>query len=83
MIPEGACALFDDAGFVDVAATAHRLEIDLPPMEKLFPNLISATQPRPRLGPTQGCHRHNVCTPGGVMRTASVRKKADWSQMRS
>ena len=39
----GVASLLHDAGLVDVELTKHRLDIDLPPMEEFFPELISAT----------------------------------------
>ncbi|HUS42393.1 MAG TPA: class I SAM-dependent methyltransferase [Ilumatobacteraceae bacterium] len=35
--------LLQDAGLVDVELRKHRLEIELPPMDRFFPELISAT----------------------------------------
>ncbi len=39
----GVASLLHEAGLVDVEVTKHRLDIDLPPMEEFFPELISAT----------------------------------------
>jgi len=39
----GVASLLHDAGLVDVELTKHRLDVDLPPMEEFFPELISAT----------------------------------------
>lgn len=39
----GLSRLLSDAGLVDVALTKHRLDVDLPRMERFFPELISAT----------------------------------------
>ena len=39
----GVTSLLHEAGLVDVELTKHRLDIDLPPMEEFFPELISAT----------------------------------------
>ena len=39
----GVTSLLHDSGLVDVELTKHRLDIDLPPMEEFFPELISAT----------------------------------------
>ena len=39
----GVASLLHEAGLVDVELSKHRLDVDLPPMEEFFPELISAT----------------------------------------
>jgi len=56
----GVSSLLHEAGLVDVELTKHRLDIDLPPMEQFFPDLISATPWAPTLAELSDSERRAV-----------------------